>query len=426
MRTFLVAAIILFVASLHQANAQDVRRALLQADSIVHILKNTQDNYFFSATINDWVEDTKELILMATPDDIDSVKMSNFGKVNIPLERGERAQVLYFIHNHSKEGPQLVWFMRLQHTYSPDVSQYYEPSCFAFQDVISTTALDAKSKKSQSHPQTNEITRMSTLRGFEVVDSVTSNAYYWVPDVMLRVHLESLADINVDFEVKEYALDIVKRKMEDLYALPDILSKDLRGLTRVVTVSDPDNQTFKMSTYCVSYPDFTTSFHGIMVHEAEGKRYVDNLEDKTDEILSPERGVLSPSKWYGAVYYNVIPFTIDKKPYYTLLGYKASDGLVKTRIIEILSFKGKKVAFGAPLFMHEKATYHRRVLKYSAQANMMMRYDDRISTLVMDHLSPPSSMFRGQWRYYGPDMSFDGYKLTKTGWQFADDLDVAD
>ncbi|MCQ2215988.1 MAG: hypothetical protein MJZ31_08730 [Bacteroidales bacterium] len=425
MRTFLVTVIILLFNFLQIAKAQDIRKALQEADSIVHVLKTTKDPYFFSATINDWIEDTKELILAASPEDIDSVKFKDFGKVNIPLERNDKAQVLYFIHNQAKTGPQLVWFMRLQHTYSPDVSEYYEPSCFAFQDAISTTALDGKSK-TQSQPQTNVNTLESTLRGFEVVDSVTSHTYYWVPDVMLRVHLESLADINVDFEVKEYALDIVKHKMDDLYALPDILSKDLRGLTRVVTVSDPDNKQFKVSTYCVSYPDFTTSFHGIMAHDSEGKHYVDRLEDKTDEILSPERGVLSPAKWYGAVYYNVIPFTIDKKQYFTLLGYKASDGLVKTRVIEILSFKGKKVSFGAPLFLHEKATYHRRVMKYSAQANMMMRYDDRISTLVMDHLSPPSSMFRGQWRYYGPDMSYDGYKLTKTGWQFADDLDVTD
>lgn len=425
MRSFFVTVILLFACSMHSVCGQTVRQALLQADSIVGVLRTTNDPYFFSVTINDWIEDTKDLLLNSATTDIDSVEMKSFGRVNIPLER-DTARVLYFIHNQLNSGPQLVWFVRLSHTYSPDVSKYYEPSCFAFQDKISTTALDGKEKGKKSEPQKGETTMTSTLRGFEVVDSVTTNVYYWVPDVMLRVHLESLADINEEYEMKEYALNIVKRKMDDLYSLPDIMSKDLRGLNRVVTVSDPDNKVFKVSTYCVSYSDFTTSFFGIMAHNDNGKVYVDKLEDKTDDILSPERGVLSPAKWYGAVYYNVIPIVIEKKLYYTLLGYKASDGLVKTRVIEVLSFKGKKVAFGAPLFLHEKATYHRRVMKYSAQANMMMRYDNRISTLVMDHLSPSSTMFRGQWRYYGPDMSYDGYKMTKQGWEFANDLDVMD
>ncbi|MDO4461067.1 MAG: hypothetical protein Q4C30_01030 [Bacteroidia bacterium] len=422
----LVVSLIMFVSLVQTNVAQNIGYALHQADSIVNVLKTTHDTYFYSATVNDWIADTKELFLAATGAEIDSAKMEAFGRVNIPIER-DTARVLYFIHHQLKE-PQLVWFLRLNHTYSPNIETYNQPSCYAFQDNISKTALDDNKKdaKSESMLTGESMPMSSTLRGFEVVDSVTSHIFYWVPDVLLRVHLESLADINVDFDVKEYALERVQQKMDDLYSLPDIMKRDLRGLTRVVTISDPDSKVFKMSTYCVSYPDFTTSFHGMIAHDADGRHYVDRLEDKTAEIMSPERGVLSPAKWYGAVYYNVIPFQVDKKQYYTLLGYKASDGLVKTRVVEILSFKAKRVAFGAPLFLHEKATYHRRVMKYSAQANMMMRYDERISTLVMDHLSPPSSMLRGQWRYYGPDMSYDGYKLTKQGWQFADDLDITD
>ncbi|MCQ2237493.1 MAG: hypothetical protein MJZ18_10965, partial [Bacteroidales bacterium] len=363
----LLVSLIVFVSLVQCVAAQNISYALHQADSIVNVLKTTHDPYFYSATVNDWITDTKELLLVATGTDIDSVKMEAFGRVNIPIER-DTARVLYFIHHQLSE-PQLVWFLRLNHTYSPNAEEYNTPSCYAFQDNISQTAIDNNKKKDapiESMLTGESIPMSSTLRGFEVVDSVTSRIYYWVPDVLLRVHLESLADINEDFDIKEYALEIVKQKMEDLYSLPDIISRDLRGLTRVVTVSDPNNKVFKISTYCVSYPDFTTSFHGMIAHNADGKHYVDKLDDKTAEILSPERGVLNPNKWYGAVYYNVIPFEIDKKPYFTLLGYKASDGLVKTRVIEILSFKGKKVAFGAPLFLHEKATYHRRVMKYSA------------------------------------------------------------
>jgi hypothetical protein len=44
--------------------------------------------------------------------------------------------------------------------------------------------------------------------------------------------------------------------------------------------------------------------------------------------------------------------------------------------------------------------------------------------IVFDHLSPPDPKLKGQRDLYGPDLSYDGYKLKNGKWVYVENLDM--
>jgi len=43
---------------------------------------------------------------------------------------------------------------------------------------------------------------------------------------------------------------------------------------------------------------------------------------------------------------------------------------------------------------------------------------------VFDHLAPPDPKLKDQRNTYGPDMTYDGYKLKNGRWVYVDNLDM--
>jgi hypothetical protein len=55
---------------------------------------------------------------------------------------------------------------------------------------------------------------------------------------------------------------------------------------------------------------------------------------------------------------------------------------------------------------------------------MMLRYDKNSEMIILDHLAPPSDLYKDNFRFYGPDFSYDGYVYEKGNWVLTKDIDV--
>lgn len=131
---------------------------------------------------------------------------------------------------------------------------------------------------------------------------------------------------------------------------------------------------------------------------------------------------LTSKNWYGALYYRIIPFTSGGKTYYTVLGLDTYSPYISKKVIDILYINNDEVFLGAPLFNAKGKTFSRVVFSFSARISMMLNYDERLKTIVFDHLSPSDPRYAGQFEYYGPDFSYDGFLLTKDHWEFVEDV----
>jgi hypothetical protein len=194
------------------------------------------------------------------------------------------------------------------------------------------------------------------------------------------------------------------------------------SLKTLSILRSPDNK-FRVFSWFVMNEDGSYRFYGTLQMNTGGKLQLYPLEDYSALLKNPEDSVTDNRKWYGAEYYKIIPIT-GANPYYVLLGWKGHTVKSTQKVIEVLSFKGGKPQFGLPVFTGNKKTRNRVVFEYNRQVSMLLRYVPELNMVVFDHLSPPDDKLKAQPETYGPDLTYDGYKLLNGKWQYKDNLDM--
>lgn len=269
-------------------------------------------------------------------------------------------------------------------------------------------------------------TEAEGLFGFNVAkQGADSSTIFTVNDIKCRMALRIMTssierkDVN-----KDNAEALLISRLDHAQRT---ITGNLDGLPELTVCDSPDNS-LRTVTYMIAYRDFTSRCGGWIAMRNKRGDHIERLTDATSRIAQPDIAVLNAKSWYGALYTTIIQFRQDHKDYYALLGYKGSDATTKTRVIDVVSEGDNgNVAFGATKpFIHAKQRYRRRIFKYSINASMTIRYDERAEMIVIDHLMPNSRIMTGRPEFYGPDLSYDAYLLTDDGWKFQSDIQVTE
>ena len=183
----------------------------------------------------------------------------------------------------------------------------------------------------------------------------------------------------------------------------------------------------RIFTWNIIYADGSNGYYGFIQYlpDPDKDPLVFRLYDRSDRIVDPEQAIVGASEWYGSLVYDIIDQSIDNTMCYVLLCYDPNNLFISRRIIDILYFNDKpEPVFGKPVFLYKNNVLCRVLFQYSARAQMNLRWDPSLKMIVFDHLSPVSSSFQGNFQYYGPDFSYDGFRFEDGMWQLQQDIDV--
>lgn len=396
---FVIFSLLMFFTTL---SAQTNDDKLSYIDSLTKSLCALTDENRFNYEYPQWQEVVNDVLATVDDSAVAHFNPQHLKHISVPYTSSD----IYYFFRQTSSGAVIHWSVRRS----------------AKGKLLTHSFADAVPSQSVAHLHVRPSDYRSLL-GFEVFDTLEQKTLYWMPDIETRLNFEVLADIKAPKQAKLLAKHDIESRMDELWHSDEALTIDLSGLPRLKTVNSPDKR-LRLATYMTMYKDFSSQYFGnIIRRKADGTIDVYPLYDLADEYKNPERTKGSPEKWYGAVYFDIAEVFFEKQKYYTLIGFRQQDALVKCRVLDLLWFKGRKVTFGASLFLHEKSTYQRRVFRYSSEANMMVMYDDKEEMIIFDHLSPTNSLFRGEYRFYGPDFSYDAYEVTRDGWKYKEDID---
>lgn len=251
-----------------------------------------------------------------------------------------------------------------------------------------------------------------------------------VTGTWLNAQSDGMAHIGALLKLLPTATDVrqdslnkaIKAELRTLLDREDAFSIPFTELP-MTRVDAPDGM-FRLFTWNLPRSDGHHDFEGFLLSRTGRGRTLHELRDMTARIPTPEVPVLGPERWYGALYYEVVPVKKGGQTCYTLLGWKGHSKAETRKVIEVLSFKGGSPRFGAPLFGKGKLKPMRRVFGYAFNATMTLRYDPALEAIIMDHLSPLRPDLKDQWAFYGPDMTHDGYFWHKGEWWFGPEIDL--
>ncbi|WP_044213817.1 hypothetical protein [Saccharicrinis fermentans] len=243
-------------------------------------------------------------------------------------------------------------------------------------------------------------------------------------DVATMCLFEEILKLNTSGKRVELN-DEIEKRMTILWNNPENFSNDFKGLKRISSLFSDDKKV-KVCTWNLPLPNASNNFYGAVIVKTDRGIKVSKLVDNTQLIRSPERSSLSAKKWYGAIYYDLISTQDSKKrKYYVLLGYKPNNEMTKKKVIETMQVVGNgQVRFGHSVFQKDRYVMKRLVFEYTAASNMLLRYDKDEKRIILDHLAPSSPLYQDNFRFYGPDFSYDAYVYEKGKWVLYKNVDV--
>lgn len=227
--------------------------------------------------------------------------------------------------------------------------------------------------------------------------------------------------VNANYRFIKTLVNTLKQKESFLYPFD--------SLSTTVSILKPDDNKFRIFTWFLMSDDGTFRFYGALQMNNPKNLELYPFTDSFAKMESPEDSTLNPKKWYGAVYYNIIPInSINKQvPYYTLLGWKGSTRQSTKKIIDVLWFDNGKPTFGLPVFIGNKnddKTRKRIIFSYTSEATMLLKYVKEKGNIVFDHLAPANAEVKNMPSLWGPDLTYDAYKFKNGKWHFQDNIDV--
>jgi hypothetical protein len=214
-------------------------------------------------------------------------------------------------------------------------------------------------------------------------------------------------------------------KFKKTLALKDAFKFPFDSLKRVKSIKDikSSDDKIRIFTWAIKNNyEGNYQYYGLIVKKESSKNNVYELKDNLDPTNSRISGVIDISKWYGALYIDIIPKGIGSKKYYTLFGWDGNSSASNIRLLDVLTFSGKTAKLGAPIFKNQKEKLNRVYFEYAESASMNMTYEEKYKRIMFDHLIPETPDLKGIYSFYIPDFSYDSYVWKKDGWHLMEDV----
>ena len=230
------------------------------------------------------------------------------------------------------------------------------------------------------------------------------------------------ADVMTNASRPEHRLKAADEfRAEFIKSLGEIgsLRTDFGDLEWIRQLTVPDSS-LRLFTWQVEGADQAFTYYGV-IQMNDGQ--VIQLHDKRS--LSSEYAKYDQNTWYGALYYGIEPFELEKEQAYVVLGYNANSPSTDQKVADVLQVADGKAMFGAPVFTVEKEgaspdTKSRIVIEYNQAAVGRIRFDRENQRLVYDHIILIDGGPEGP--IFVPDGSFHAFEYKKGKWEYVDKL----
>lgn len=244
-------------------------------------------------------------------------------------------------------------------------------------------------------------------------------------EMALKFLYEKL-DGDLDLPTRQIQTDSILIIWRNVLAQPESFWYPFDSLSYVGKVYATDS-TLRVFSWNIPGQDGTHDYFCFVHFKTRDKKEIKFIELNHDHTatLNLEDQLVGTDNWYGCLYYEVIPVTVRNRKYYTLLGLDLNNLLTNKKLIDVLYFEDDVLKLGAPIFQIGRRMQPRVIFEYSSRAVMSLRYDHQRKMILHDHLSPFQPGYEGQYQFYGPDFSFDGFIFENGRWKQVLDIDLS-
>jgi len=196
-----------------------------------------------------------------------------------------------------------------------------------------------------------------------------------------------------------------------------VFEHDFSGIKKMAILK-PEDEAFMIFNWNIPLNNGINQFKAYLVLPIDGSNNrVEEFRIPTRKEKKLESRYLDLDKWYGCLYYDIIPVKKGKTKIYTLLGFSPEKKALTKKYIDVLTIRNDQPRLGEAIFEGDKGLKKRVIFEFSAEVSMTVRYQKGSDRIILDHLTPRSPEMEGNFQFYGPDGTFDAYELEKDTWK---------
>lgn len=245
-----------------------------------------------------------------------------------------------------------------------------------------------------------------------------------VEDTLINL-ADSMYNSYIPDERPEYCQKFVKHLLHAL-KVPYSYEYAFDRLGKKINIISSDDKAFRIFNWYIVQSETSLRYYGaIQVPSEELKLYP--LIDYTNELKKGEEdSILTNGKWFGALYYKIIPNDYNGGKIYSLLGLNASSPISNKKVIEPLQFTDKGIVFGAPIFDkdadgHTGGHINRFIMEYKKEVQASLNWDDEKKMIYFDKLISQVNDPHRKYTFV-PSGEYDGFRWEYSQWNYITDL----
>lgn len=198
--------------------------------------------------------------------------------------------------------------------------------------------------------------------------------------------------------------------VKSLLRRKDFHKIDLSRLDRSLSVKKLRKPYFGFISWSLLYPnkngEDSVKYHThILLRE---KRYHRLYNVKSTGQESPlAMKSFDISNWYGAIYYDAIPYKVKRQWHFMFLGWRELENYRQAKIIESVSLESEKITFGEPKSLLKLVPRGRELIEYPKNVRLSLKFDPETGYIYYDDMLKTGASV-------SPSFSFNGYKFDKT------------
>lgn len=224
-------------------------------------------------------------------------------------------------------------------------------------------------------------------------------------------------------ETKQIYARTFIRQLKAALTLPSSYTYGFDSLAKVVNILPSPDGAFRIFNWAIAPTELTRRYYGAIQLPGEDLK-LHGLVDYSAELgKGVEDTVLTNGRWYGALYYRIMPNPSSGT--YTLFGLNSASPLSNKKVLDVLTLTPEGLRFGAPVFgIRSQATrgrISRFILEYKKEVQASMNWDDRLNAIYFDRLMSPSGD-EGRKYTFVPSGQYDGFKWNNGEWVLVKDI----
>lgn len=260
------------------------------------------------------------------------------------------------------------------------------------------------------------------LRAQSVPDAGALQTFQRYEDSLLltadSMYTAALPEMRQDF-----ALAFI-RQLKNALSHPNSYSYGFDSLGKIINILSSPDGAFRMFNWATAPTELTRRYYGAIQLPGEGLKLF-GLVDYSGEIgKAAEDTILTGGRWYGALYYRIMP--LEGMPgAYTLFGLNSASAVSNKKVLDVLTLTPQGPRFGAPIFgIRSQATQGRIarfILEYKKEVQAGMNWDERLNAIYFDRLMSPSGD-EGRKYTFVPSGQYDGFRWNGSEWTLVKDV----